>query len=102
MLKKGEVYEAELLINDAIKLFEQVDNKMGSGHSWEVLSQVMLQKGDYKEALMMNKQAYHMIEGLYQYSHQAMAQNYIMRANIYKVMGDQENAKIYYQDAIYA
>ena len=91
--------EARTELEKAVTLFEEVENQASIAFAQERLSQILIPLGEYESAISYVSQAYDVLMEIYGPYHFDIAVNFEWKANIYRAMGEEENAAYYYKKA---
>lgn len=95
----GELEEAEARIRHAIDLFQGTGDQWSASFSYDVLGQVQMKKGQFEEALKLNRQCQDILRPMVGEKHRNIATALESRGDIYRAMGDAENAADCYAKA---
>lgn len=96
----GEYEEAEHVIRDAIRAFEEIGDQWSVNYSYDILGQILLKQGQCEAALVLNKRSYETLILHYGKEHADVARNMEYRGNIYRAMGDEEKAAGCFRQAV--
>lgn len=98
--KKQDLEECEMLLNEALELCEKEKSEYDKSFCLEVLGQKHMFVGDFEKALHETRRAYDSRVLYCGICHVDTAINRVFLANIYRSMGNEEEAAKYYNEAI--
>ena len=89
--------EAEELLEKVIFIFEELGNTRGQGFAYTFLSQNSMQQKLYEKALEEVEKAYKLLKVHLGEVHLNIAIIHQYKGNIYRAMGDEEKALVWYR-----
>lgn len=88
LIRSGEIEEAENLLLEAARLFEQINDPWSMSFTLDQLAQISMKNSQYEEALSRSKKASSIMAAHTGQKHRNQANSLMLRADIYFAMGD--------------
>ena len=95
----GDYAESRSLLEEALELFGQAEDAWAQSYSYDLLGQILMREGKYPQALEMSQKCWDILLPRLGPENMDMAHNLLWRGNIYREMGDRENAADCWQRA---
>lgn len=96
---RGDLEESEMLLQEAIDIFESVDDHYSQSFSYDILSQIRMKQQRFEEALELSQKSWNILLPQIGPEHIDMGINLMWRSNIYYAMGDEKKARGCYAQA---
>lgn len=91
--------EAKEAFLHGIGLFEKINDQWSASYSYEFMGQIRAIEGHFDEAMSYNQKAYDILLPLYGEKSMPLVRVIMGRANIFRLMGDEENERKSFQEA---
>ncbi len=97
--KDDDLEKSEGLLDEAVKICMERNDTWSADYCYEILGQIYMRCGEFENALNITMTAYEDLVRQLGKQHADIANNRLFQANIYRSMGEEEQARAIYSEA---